>query len=81
MYSFIQKNLRHPYIDAVGKVYVEFIVEADGRVTEARLKRGVAKALDDEALRLVSSFPNWEPGKLEGKPVRVLYTLPIFFKP
>ncbi len=80
MYAYIGRNLRHPHIDAEGRVFVEFVVEADGQVTEVKLKKGVAKVLDDEALRLVSSFPKWEPGKLEGKPCRVRYTLPILFR-
>jgi TonB family protein len=62
-----------------GKVYVSFIVAKDGSVVDAKIARGVDPLLDKEALRVVSSLPKWEPGKQDGKPVNVSYTVPINF--
>ncbi len=62
-----------------GKVYVTFVVGKDGKVTNARIARGVDPSLDKEALRVVNSLPTWKPGKQRGKPVNVSYTVPINF--
>lgn len=63
-----------------GTVYVAFTVQADGRVTDASLKRGVRSDLDQEALRVVSAMPAWTPAVKDGKPVASQMTLPINFK-
>ena len=82
MYAFIAKNLRQPLdLNADATVFVQFIVTAEGFVEDIRIKRGVAQALDEEALRLVSAFPKWlPPERAEAKPSRVLMTLPIRFR-
>lgn len=61
------------------KVYVSFVVSADGSVRNARIARGVDPVLDKEALRVVNSMPRWTPGKQRGKAVNVSYTVPISF--
>jgi len=63
-----------------GKVYVNFVVNKDGSVSNAKIARGVDPSLDAEALRVVSTLPKWRPGKQRGAPVRVSYTVPISFK-
>lgn len=63
-----------------GKVYVNFVVNKDGSVSNAKISRGVDPSLDAEALRVVSTLPKWRPGKQRGAPVRVSYTVPISFK-
>ncbi|HMQ76406.1 MAG TPA: M56 family metallopeptidase [Flavobacteriales bacterium] len=63
-----------------GTVYIAFTVQADGRVTDASLKRGVRSDLDQEALRVVSAMPAWTPAAKDGKPVASQMTLPIDFK-
>jgi len=63
-----------------GKVYVNFVVNKDGSVSNAKIARGVDPSLDAEALRVVSTLPKWKPGKQRGAPVRVSYTVPISFK-
>lgn len=63
-----------------GIVYVEFIVEKDGSVTDAKVIRGVSESLDNEAIRVVKSMPKWKPGKARWMPVRVACTLPVNFK-
>lgn len=81
--EWIQQNLRYPEIAAEngisGRVFVRFVVEPDGSVSNVEVVRGVDPALDAEAVRVVSSSPKWEPGKQRGKPVRVAYTFPIVF--
>lgn len=63
-----------------GIVYVNFIVDRDGGISNARVLRAVDPALDEEALRVVSNLPKWQPGMQRGKPVRVSFTIPIRFK-
>ena len=63
-----------------GRVLVQFTIGTDGAVSDVKLLRGVCEELDAEALRIISSSPKWEPGKLDGKPVPVSYTFPIVFK-
>ncbi len=79
----ISQDIKYPILaqenGAQGKVYVTFIVAKDGSVVDAKIARGVEPMLDKEALRVVSSLPRWEPGKQDGKPVNVSYTVPINF--
>ena len=81
--KFIQKNVRYPAIakeyNITGKVYVSFIVDKQGTVTNVKIVRGVDKNLDAEALRVVSLLPKYKPGKQRGKAVRVMFTIPINF--
>ena len=81
--KFIQKNVKYPAIakeyNITGKVYVSFIVDKTGQVTNVKIVRGVDKNLDAEALRVVKSLPKYKPGKQRGKPVRVMFTIPINF--
>jgi len=81
--KFIQKNVRYPAIakeyNITGKVYVSFIVDKKGNVTNVKIVRGVDKNLDAEAVRVVSSLPKYKPGKQRGKAVRVMFTIPINF--
>lgn len=81
--KYLQKNVNYPAIakeyNITGKVYVQFVVEKNGKVTNVKVVRGVDKNLDDEALRVVKSFPDWNPGKQRGKAVRVYFTVPINF--
>lgn len=82
--KYLSKNIRYPEQakkdNIQGKVYVTFVVEKDGSINGAKILRGVGGGCDEEALRVVNAMPKWEPGKLQGKPVRVQYNLPIVFK-
>ncbi len=85
MYLWIKNNLKYPQkaLDnhSEGKVIVQFVVEKDGSVSNAKIVRdGVGDDAAEEALRLVNSMPAWSPGKQNGKKVAVRYTLPITFK-
>jgi len=81
--KYIQNNVRYPPIakeyNITGKVYVSFIVDRSGSVTNVKVVRGVDKNLDAEAVRVVKSLPKYKPGKQRGKPVRVMFTIPINF--
>ena len=81
--KYIQKNVKYPPIakeyNITGKVYVSFIVDKSGSVTNVKIVRGVDRNLDSEALRVVKSLPKYKPGKQRGKAVRVMFTIPINF--
>jgi protein TonB len=80
---YISSNTKYPPIakDAgiQGTVYVYFVVGRDGKVKDARVLREVDQRLDKEALRVVKSLPDFEPGEQRGKPVPVQYTIPVKF--
>ena len=82
--TWLAKNTRYPMIalenGIQGKVFVEFVIEKDGSITNVRVLRSVDPSLDKEAIRVVSSMPKWKPGKQRGKAIRVSYTVPINFK-
>jgi periplasmic protein TonB len=81
--TYIANSIKYPVIaqenGIQGKVYVTFVVDRDGGISNAKIARGVDASLDKEALRVVNSLPKWKPGKQRGKPVRVSYTVPINF--
>jgi TonB family protein len=82
-YRFLEENIHYPdsarLAGIQGNVYVTFVVNKDGSVSDARVLRGIGGGCDEEALRVVKSMPNWIPGKQRGKPVCVQYNLPIKF--
>ena len=82
--QFLSQNVKYPVeahkAGVQGRVIANFVVEKDGNITEARIVRSVHPSLDAEALRVIGSMPNWEPGMQNGEPVRVKYTVPITFK-
>ncbi len=83
MYAFLGENIKYPDVAKQegyqGKVFVTFVVEKDGSVSNVKLVRGVHESLDKEAMRVIKIMPKWEPGTQRGKAVRVQYTLPIKF--
>ncbi|MCR4852033.1 MAG: energy transducer TonB [Prevotella sp.] len=82
--AWLSQNLKYPVIAAEngvqGRVVVQFVVEKDGSVTDVHAVKKVDPSLDKEAERVVKSMPKWIPGKQNGSPVRVKYTLPVTFK-
>jgi protein TonB len=84
MYQFIIKNVKYPQLavdsNISGNVYVQFVVDTVGKISDVKVARGVHYLLDAEAVRVVKSMPNWIPGKIRGKAVKVRYYLPINFK-
>jgi len=81
--KYIGEHLQYPEIAAqngiTGTVYIQFVVNKYGQVTDLEVVRGVDPALDNEALRVIASSPKWIPGKQRGKPVNVCFTFPIRF--
>ena len=84
MVQFIQQNVQYPEIsrenEVEGKVYIRFVVDIEGSLTDIKILKGVDEHIDAEALRVVQAMPKWSPGTQKGKPVRVTFTLPINFK-
>lgn len=82
--KWISKNVKYPVLamenGIQGKVYIQFVIEKDGSITDVKVIRGVDASLDKEAVRVVQAMPKWKPGKQRGKAVRVSYTLPINFQ-
>lgn len=80
---YLRNNLQYPPLASdtgiSGKVYVQFVVNKDGSITDVQVTRGVDASLDKEAVRVVANMPKWKPGKQGGKPVRVSYSLPVNF--
>ena len=80
---FLQEHLRYPSeareAGLQGTVFVSFVVEKDGSISDAKVLRGVGESLDAEALRVINAMPNWEPGSQRGEHVRVQYNMPIRF--
>lgn len=83
LYAYLQANMKYPQMaresGIQGTVYVTFVVEKDGSVTDIKVLRGIGGGCDEEAIRVVRSMPKWNPGKQRGKPVRVQYNLPVRF--
>ena len=81
--KYIQKNVKYPPIakeyNITGKVYISFVVDRSGSVTNVKVVRGVDKNLDAEAVRVIKSLPKYKPGKQRGKAVKVMFTVPINF--
>ena len=84
MMKYLAQNIHYPANAAKnnveGRVVLQFVIEKDGRIGEVKIARSVDPELDAEALRVVKSMPNFIPGRQDGKPVAVWYTIPISFK-
>jgi len=83
MRKFLQENMKYPQMaresGIQGTVYVTFVVEKDGNITDVRILRGIGGGCDEEAMRVVRSMPRWNPGKQRGQAVRVQFNLPVRF--
>ena len=81
--EYVSMNVRYPKEaeskSIQGRVIITFVIEKDGSIEDAEVVKSVDPALDAEALRVVKAMPKWTPGKQEGKPIRVKYTMPITF--
>lgn len=82
--KFLMENIKYPETakkDTIqGKVFVTFMVQKDGSITNVKVTRGVRKDLDEEAIRVVKLMPKWNPGKLKGEVIITTMNLPISFK-
>ena len=86
--AYTRQHLQYPVealqeseADTTGKVYVQFVIEADGKLTNINVVRSVHPILDSAAVDFIAHLPEFLPGKLRGKPARVSYTLPLNFTP
>ena len=82
--KWLGKNIKYPTISqengVQGRVIVQFVINRDGSIVDAKVVRGVDPYLDKEALRVVNAMPKWNPGKQRGKAVRCQFTLPVQFR-
>jgi len=81
MMSFIRDNIKVPPLQREsplpGRVFVKFVVDKNGNIVDPVIIRQGNDAVDEEVLRMIRSMPQWTPGSQNGKPVSVLYNLPI----
>lgn len=81
--KYLMENIKYPEEARTkgiqGTVYVTFVVEKDGSISNVKVLRGIGGGCDEEAIRVVSKMPNWKPGKQRGKAVRVQFNMPFKF--
>ena len=82
--EFLCANVRYP-VEAQkskieGRSVIGFVVEGDGSISNISVTKGSYPLFDDEAIRVVKEMPKWKPGMINGKPVRVKFNLPIYFR-
>ena len=79
--KYLQKNIKYPTLakesGIQGTVYVTFVVEKDGSISNVKVLRGIGGGCDIESVRIIKNMPNWKPGMQKGKAVRVQYNMPI----
>jgi protein TonB len=83
LYEYLSQNIKYPEeakeLGIQGKVFVTFVVEKDGSITNVKVLRGIGGGCDEEAIRVVQNMPKWSPGKQRGQAVRVQFNLPVKF--
>jgi len=82
--KFLVANIKYPEEakkkGIQGKVFVSFIVKADGSISDVKVKQGIGSGCDEEAIRVIKMMPKWVPGEVKGKPVDIVCVLPIMFQ-
>ena len=82
-YEYVKSNMKYPApakrMDIEGKVFVQFIVEKDGSITDVQTVKGIGGGCDEEAVRVVANSPKWKPAKQRARAVRQRMVLPITF--
>jgi TonB family protein len=83
LFAFISSNLKYPLEaqknDISGKVFIKFIVRKDGSISDLKVLKGLGFGCDEETVRVLSQLPKWKPGKQNGEPVNVMFTMPVNF--
>ncbi len=81
--GYLGNNIKYPPLakesGIQGRVFINFVVEPNGSISNVKVLRGIGGGCDEEAIRVVNSMPKWKPGMQRGKPVRVSYNLPVKF--
>ncbi|WP_304235342.1 energy transducer TonB [Jiulongibacter sediminis] len=84
MYKYIGNNIKYPAAaqraNVSGRVFVKFVVEKDGSIGKIDVLKGIGFGCDEEAIRVIKSMPKWNPGRQNGKNVRVWFTMPVFYQ-
>ena len=84
LYAYIARNIKYPEAakkeKIEGRVFVTFVVEKDGQVSNAKILRDIGGGCGEEAIRVVNNMPKWKPGTQYGKPVRTQFNLPVSFQ-
>ncbi|RZK17101.1 MAG: energy transducer TonB, partial [Pedobacter sp.] len=82
-YGYLSKAIKYPPMaqenNVQGKVFLSFVVEKDGKLTDITVTRGLGSGTDEEAIRVLKASPRWNPGIQNGKPVRVKYNINVNF--
>ena len=83
LFKFIGQNIEYPAsakkAGTTGRVFINFVIEKDGNVSNIKIKKGIGDGCDEEAIRVINMMPKWTPGTQRGENVRVAYNLPINF--
>ncbi|MDW3212218.1 MAG: energy transducer TonB [Reichenbachiella sp.] len=83
-YKHVAKKMKYPNqarrMGVEGKVYVQFVIDKSGKLTDVHAIKGIGAGCDEEAVRVIKNSPDWSPGKQRGRPVKVRMILPITFK-
>lgn len=81
--KFLQENIKYPQMakesGIQGTVYLKFVVEKNGKISNVQVLRGIGGGCDEEAIRVLKAMPKWQPAKQRGRPVRVWFNMPIKF--
>ena len=84
MMRFLSENIIYPEtaveMNEQGRVFLQFIVEKDGSITNVKVDKGVSSTIDKEAIRVVQKMPKWNPGQVKGRNVRSKFRIPINFR-
>ncbi|PLX01470.1 MAG: hypothetical protein C0595_14540 [Marinilabiliales bacterium] len=84
LYKYLGENIKYPESakkeGIQGRVFISFVVNKDGSISDVKKLRGVSEELDKEAMRVIKNMPKWKPGEQRGEKVKVEYALPINFK-
>jgi protein TonB len=84
LYKFLNKNIRYPAsarrMGVDGKVFIQFVVDKEGRISDVTIIKSLSQDCDKEALRLIQLMPPWKPGKQNGRAVKSKFVLPLTFK-
>ncbi|MEI7595784.1 MAG: TonB family protein [Bacteroidota bacterium] len=83
MYAFIAENIKYPVLareeNISGTVHLSFIVRKNGKITDIKILRPIGGGCEEEAVRVIEKMPNWRPGRTNGTPISVQFTIPIKF--